>query len=203
MRRMISPCSVISHRTLATVAKNHWGFRSEMGESRPLAPTTLVKCKSSYWSSWREAEAEMWDADVRRLWYRAGMRRNAKSITTSPEIVKEIAAKTHANFDLLTRLIPWLDAHEKAQRKFRATVLGSLSRIQTYVTMIHGAQIVESKGFTPGYEAEIQEHTEHAQEYVKQRSEEMVRALVSFIYREEPKPEARYDRRRKWTGWEI
>lgn len=137
------------------------------------------------------------------LWYWAGMRRNAKSITTSPEIIRHIDGLTEANFKLLTQLIEWLAANQKAQRKFEAAVLGSLARIHTYVTMIHGAQIVESKGFKPGYEENIQEHAEHAEEYVKQKSEDTVRALVPFIYREEPKPEVRHDRRRKWWGWEI
>jgi hypothetical protein len=131
------------------------------------------------------------------------MRRNAKSITTSPEIVRHIDGLTEANFRLLTHLIEWLAANEKAQRKFRAAVLESLARIQTYVTMIHGAQIVESKGFKPGYEENIRKHAEHAEEYVKQKSEDMVHALVPYIYREEPRAEARHDRRKKWWGWEI
>jgi hypothetical protein len=55
------------------------------------------------------------------------MRRNAKSITTSPEIVRHIEGLTEANFNLLTKLVPWLDANEQAERRFRNAVIGSLS----------------------------------------------------------------------------
>jgi len=52
------------------------------------------------------------------------MRKNSKSITTSPEIITQIAELLKMNFSLLTKLVPWLDEHEKAQRKFRSAVIG-------------------------------------------------------------------------------
>lgn len=131
------------------------------------------------------------------------MRRNAKSITASADSVRHIEGLTDANFKLLTRLFEWLAANENAQRKFRTAVLGNLAEIHCYLEMIHGAQIVEARGFKPGYEELIQEHAKNAEKFVHQTGEANLRQILSFIYREEPRPEAPRDRRRKWWGWEI
>jgi len=46
------------------------------------------------------ARVKMMDGIGRSVWYMVGMRRNAKSITSSTEIVKNIHALTEANFNL-------------------------------------------------------------------------------------------------------
>lgn len=71
------------------------------------------------------------------------MRRNRKSITTSPEIVKHIDGLTDANFNLLTRLIPWLAENEKRQRKYMSCVLIRLSKIETMLTELLGVELVQ------------------------------------------------------------
>ena len=71
------------------------------------------------------------------------MRRNAKFITTSPEIITNIAEVSKMNFNMLVKLVPWLAEHEKTQRKFRNAVLFRLSNIETLVTESFGAQLAQ------------------------------------------------------------
>jgi hypothetical protein len=71
------------------------------------------------------------------------MRRNRKSITTSPEIVEHIDGLTNAQFNLLTGLIPWLAENEKRQRKYMSCVLIRLSKIETLLTELLGVELVQ------------------------------------------------------------
>ncbi|HEV2392214.1 MAG TPA: hypothetical protein VG146_07600 [Verrucomicrobiae bacterium] len=93
--------------------------------------------------------------------------------------------------------------NEQTQRKFRYAVLVRLSRIETIVHMIHGAQIVEAQGLRPGYEERAREAVGNAERYVSQHTHDLYMNMVSFIYGKEAEPVASRDRRQKWSGWEI
>lgn len=86
-----------------------------------------------------------------------GMRRNARSITTSPEIVRHIDGLTEANFKLLTMLILWLDANKKRERRFRSAVIHELTRIEAAISLLLVGQEAQSQGTLRhyGYDADI------------------------------------------------
>jgi hypothetical protein len=135
------------------------------------------------------------------------MGRNAKSITTSPEIVRHIEGLTEANFNLLTKLVPWLDANEQAERRFRNAVIGSLTRMEAAISMVLVAQQAEQQGKRPFYcKKKLEEDAKAAEEFIEKQSLERGVNWVKYIYqptKETPVDGPRHDRRRKWTGWEI
>jgi hypothetical protein len=133
----------------------------------------------------------------------AGMSRKRRSITTSPEIIETIAERTKMTFDLQTRLIQWLDANEKAQRKFRMAVLIRLAKIETTLTEVQGAQLADF--WAPGRVSDEQrtKYLKEVEERVSRGSELLGLKMVRYIYGETEMPEGRHDRRRKWWGWEI
>jgi hypothetical protein len=140
------------------------------------------------------------------MWYWHGMRRNCKSITTSPEIVKHIDGLTEANFKLLTMLIPWLDANKKTERKFRSAVIHKLSRIESAISLVLVGQEAQSQWWLKqhGYDAEkLEESAKWAEEVISKQSEPAGLRTIRYIYSEDPVPEPRHDRRRRWWGWEI
>jgi hypothetical protein len=138
------------------------------------------------------------------VWYLPVMTRKRRSITTSPEIIDTIAELTRMTLDLHTRLIHFLMTNERAQRKFRTAVLLSLSKIETMVLMIHGAQIADAHLRNPHCDKEkMNKNAEDAEAYISQKSNELGMAMVKYIYRDDPIPEVRRDRRKKWHDWEI
>lgn len=130
------------------------------------------------------------------------MRRNARSIKTSPEVVRHIEGLTEANFKMLTRLTEWLVENDKVNRKFRNAVLIRLSRIEATVQAIHGLQIVMQR-WSPGFEEKVQKQAEAAEEFIARSSDELGLKMAKYIYGKEPASEPRRDRRRSWWGWEI
>jgi hypothetical protein len=129
-----------------------------------------------------------------------------RSITTSPEIVKHIDGLTEANFKLLTNLISWLDANEKAQRRFRAAVTRKLTRIDAALSLVFVGLEAQSQGILRhhGYDADkLQESAKAAEEFIKNQSHEAGMKMIRYIYTEDPVPEPRHDRRRRWWGWEV
>jgi len=133
------------------------------------------------------------------------MRRNARTITTSPEIVKHIHGLTEANFKLLTELIEWLGANETRERKFRASMLIHLSRIETTASMILVGQMAEQQlKKQPFYNHDkLKEDAKAAEESIAAQSNQTGVTMLRFIYGNDPIPEVRRDRRNKWHGWEI
>ena len=61
-------------------------------------------------------------------------------------LAETIAERAKMNLDLLQRLALAVAANEKAQRRFRTAMLIRVSRIETTVQMIYGAQIVQAHG---------------------------------------------------------
>ena len=146
----------------------------------------------------------MKDAVGPQLWYSTGMGRHRNSITSSPKIIESIAERTKMTFDLQTGLIQWLDANEKAQRKFRMVILSRLSKIEAMLTVIQGAQLADfwspEKRIT---DEQRDKYVQEVEERVSRKSELLGLKMVRYIYGETEMPERRHDRRRKWFGWEI
>jgi len=140
--------------------------------------------------------------------YSPGMKRHRKSTGSSADPIADMAAtvakgmaeRTCMMHELLPKLALAVAANEAAQRKFRTAVLIRLSKIETIVTMIHGAQIVEAQGWRPGYEEKINKHAEEAEEFISQKSNELGLAMVNYIYGESEAPGARRGARRKQSG---
>jgi hypothetical protein len=80
------------------------------------------------------------------------MRRNARSITTSPEIVRHIGGLAQANFNLLTRLIEWL--------------VNRLARVEAAISLILVGQRAQTQSRPPWYEADkLEEDARQAEEF--------------------------------------
>jgi hypothetical protein len=132
------------------------------------------------------------------------MRRNARSITTSPEIVRHIDGLTEANFNLLTRLIGWLDGHEKQHTKYRMAIINRLTRLEAAVSLILVAQEAQTPSKLPGCPpGKLEEAAKQAEEFISKQSEQVAMTMIRYIYGKEQAPQAKHDRRRKWWGWEI
>lgn len=144
------------------------------------------------------------DAEILKVWYWPGMRRNFKSITTSPEIIKKIAAHTEANFNLLTKLMPWLDANELVQRRFRYAVINKLTRIEAAIALVLVGQQAQMQAKRMEYFADkLEEDAKAADEFISKQSEAAGLNMIRYIHEESQSPEVCPDRRRKWSGWEI
>ena len=129
-----------------------------------------------------------------------------RTITTSPVIVRHIDGLTQANFNLLTMLIPWLDANKKTERKFRSAVIHELARIESAISLVLVGQEAQSQSWLKqhGYDADkLEDAAKWAEEVISKQSEPAGLNMMRYIYREDPVPEPRHDRRRRWWGWEI
>lgn len=94
------------------------------------------------------------------------------------------------NDELLNQLMSTMAANEEAQRKFRAAVLIRLSRIETIVSMVHGAQITEPFLQKSQSQEKIDKKVEEAEAFIVQKSDELGMAMVNFIYGESETPGA-------------
>ena len=132
------------------------------------------------------------------------MRRNARSITTSPEIVRHIDGLTEANFKLLTQLIEWLAGHEKQHTKYRMAMINRLARVEAAISLILVGQQAQTQSKPPWYHPDkLEEDARWAEECIARQSEQAGMEMIRYIYAKEQAPEPRHDRRRKWWGWEI
>ena len=138
------------------------------------------------------------------LRYSHRMRRNAKSVTTSPEIVRHIHGLTEANFKLLTQLIEWLAGHENLQAKYRLAMIHRLTRAEAAISLILVGQQAQTQSKPPWYQADkLEEDARWAEECIARQSEQMGAKMIQYIFGKDQSPEPRHDRRRKWSGWEI
>jgi len=131
------------------------------------------------------------------------MKRSRSDSGTITGITEATAERVKLGGELLQALAHEVAENEKAQRRFRCVVLNTLSKIQTAVNMIHGAQIVEAHGFKPGHEERVREHAKATEEYISQNGHNLGLKMVKYIYNEHQAPPARHDRRRKWSDWVI
>ena len=132
------------------------------------------------------------------------MRRNARSITTSPEIVRHIDGLTEANFKLLTQLIEWLAGHEKQHTKYRLAMINRLTRVEAAISLVLIGQQAQTQSKPPWYQAyKLEQDAKLAEECIARQSEQAGMKMIQYIYGKDQAPEPRHDRRRKWWGWEI
>jgi|SRR6266853_331213 len=125
-------------------------------------------------------------------------RRLSDPVTNMAATVAEVTAeRMRMNKDLLQELALAVAANERAQRRFRTAVLIRLSRIETMVQMIHGAQIVEAHHSEPCFEDKVSEHTKDAEEYISQHSNELGLKMVEYVYDEREAAGAQRNTRRK------
>jgi hypothetical protein len=120
------------------------------------------------------------------------MKKNQKTRRSS-------AQPTRTNLDLLQQLARAIATNERAQRRFRTAVLVSISKIQTTVQMVHGAQIAEAHEDSEG----MLKHAKDAEEKISDASSKLGLAMVNFIYGESGDPSLRRGRKRQWSDWEI
>lgn len=143
-------------------------------------------------------------AEEGQLRYTPRMRRNAKSITTSPEIVKQIHGLTHANFDMMTKLIEWLAGHEKQHTNYRLAMIDRLTRVEAAVSLILVGQQAQNQSRPPWFLGDkLEEDAKLAEKCIAKQSEQIAMKMIRCIYGKDPVPEPKRDRRRKWSGWEI
>jgi len=132
------------------------------------------------------------------------MRRNAKSITTSPEIVKHIDGLTEANFKLLTELIEWLAGHEKQHTKYRMAMMNRLTRMEATISFLLVGQLGLQQGKAEWFRADkLEADSKWAEDYISQQSAKLGMEMIRYIYGKDQAPETKLDRRRRWWGWEI
>lgn len=134
------------------------------------------------------------------------MSRKRRSITSSPEIIESIAERSKMTFDLQTKLVHWLAANEEAQRKFQSIVIAKLCRIEAETSLLLVGQMAEQQVRHPFfYPDQLKVDAKVVDKQVTQTALEEGTSILSYIYKQEPKAEARHshDRRKKWHGWEI
>lgn len=137
------------------------------------------------------------------MWYLPSMRRNVKSITTSPEIIETIAGLTRANFEMHTKLIPWLAANEEAQRRFRNVVISKLLRIEAYIALLYPPIMAHNQSVKWYDPEKLMKNAKAAEEFITTQTYGAGLQIMQEIHRQEPKAATRHDRRKRWHGWEI
>lgn len=133
------------------------------------------------------------------------MKRHRKSKGSSPDPITDMAAtvakvmveRTRMILELLPKLVLAVAANEETQHRFRTAVLIRLSKIETMVSMIHGAQIVETNKPIARNEEKLNKHAEEADEFVSRKSNELGLAMAKFIYGQSEVPDAQRKARRR------
>jgi len=118
-------------------------------------------------------------------------------------LAEVMADQVRMNHHLLLALAQAAGNNEKVQRRFRNVVLVRLAKIETVVTEVLGAQLME---FWPPYKGKEEEREQFVKDLktrIDQLSELLGMKMTQYIYTEPPPEEPRHDYRRKWTGWEI
>lgn len=108
------------------------------------------------------------------------------------------------DLNLLTQLAHrWVEVETKQQR-FRTCVLIHLSKIEAMLTQTLGCQLAQYWPAGPRMTDELREkYIKEIQDKIEDASQTMGLKMVRFIHKEPEKQEKRFDRRRKWWGWEI
>src|SRR5262245_24461604 len=111
------------------------------------------------------------------------MRRNAKSITISPEIVRHIDGLTEANFKLLAQLIERLAGHEKQKRRYRLAMIDSLTRVEAAISLILVGQQAQMQEKPPWYQWDkLEEDARWAEEWIDRQSTQVGMKMIQYIY---------------------
>ena len=135
------------------------------------------------------------------------MRKYIQTSKALTELLTRTAELTRDNHELLTKLVPWLDAHNEEQRNFRNVVLIKLQRIEATVQLILVGQFAEHQSKKLWFTKErLKKDAANAEEFILKSVQEQSMSFMECIYgtkKDVPPPVAKHDRRRKWQGWEI
>lgn len=131
------------------------------------------------------------------------MKKRRSDPVSIAEGLQRIVERQRLAGELLIALANAVAAHERTQTRFRYAAISTLARIQSTVTMIHGAQIAEAHMSRPGHEERLDEHAKSADEFIATKSQAIGESLVRLIYSEEQTPALSRGRRKQWSGWEI
>jgi hypothetical protein len=97
-------------------------------------------------------------------------------------IAEATAERVRLGGEILKALAHAVAANEEAQRRFRTAVLIRLSRIETIVQMIHGAQIVDAHKSQCASDEKITNHAKDAEDYISQHAKELGQSMLNYIY---------------------
>jgi hypothetical protein len=132
------------------------------------------------------------------------MRRNRKTISTSEDMITNLAEITKMNFDMLTKLLPWLAANEQTQLRFRIAVINSFARIEAALSLLVVGQEAQMQGKRAYfYQEKLEEDAKAADKFISEQAVKRGQSVMRYIYSETEPTHAMHDRRRKWSNWEI
>jgi hypothetical protein len=117
-------------------------------------------------------------------------------------IAEATAERVRLGGELLHHLALAVGANERAQRRFRTAVLIRLSRIESIVEMILGAQIAHGHKLQPGYEEKVHEQARGADAFISLKSKELFLAMVKHLHEETP-PSRKRGRVRTWRSSQM
>src|SRR5437867_4515705 len=111
------------------------------------------------------------------------MRRSRAETGTITGIAEATAERVGLSGEILKAMAEAMAANEKLQRRFRNAVLIRLTRIETVVQMVHGAQINEaSRPGHPGSDEKAAQLTKMAEQFAEQHSDELGLSMIKYIY---------------------
>lgn len=126
------------------------------------------------------------------------------SMSNSSKTLNSIAEQTKMTLDFQTQLVHWLADNEKLQRRFRYAMINKISRLESMVSLVLVGQMARNQEQLSSFKKEkLEEDGKLTEEFIENRALSIGKSIVQFMFKEEPKPKARRDRRRKWHGWEI
>ena len=119
------------------------------------------------------------------------------------DLAEVLAERSRMNKELLVALAHAMATNEMTQRRFRNAVLIRLSSIETVLTEVQGAQLVQF--WDPGHYTDEQrtKYVKEVEERMSKASQDLGLKMIRYIYEESEVPDALRDRRRKWSDWEI
>ncbi len=123
--------------------------------------------------------------------------------STDNDPLTTISQLSRMNFDLLTKLVPWLDGHAKQDLKFKTAVVVKLSRIEAILTELIGCQLAQYWPDGKVTKEQRHDYIKEVQDRVSIASHTIGMKTTRYIYEESSETDLPRDRRRKWSGWEI
>lgn len=143
--------------------------------------------------------------------YFAPMRRHESELGPSSDPITKLAVdlaesaaeRSRMNKDLLIALAHAVGAIEEKQQRFRNAVFIRLSKVETTLTEIQGAQLASI--WPPGQvsDDERTKRIKEVEERMEKASKELGIKMVRYLHGESEQPVRRHDGRRKWSDWEI
>jgi hypothetical protein len=105
--------------------------------------------------------------------------------------------------ELLQQLALAVAANEMTQQRFRMTVLSSLAKLETMVTMLHGARLADAFRAVDIPADETNKHAKHLEDFMSRESDKQWLRMVGCIQGKSEAPTTEPNSGREWPGWEI